>query len=91
MEETLFITSDTGRRRRTTVETSKIDDDSLENSRVTMPPAKYRLGFGETQEETIEMNIKGVTSIKATIEAILAATDKTVDQGSKDLMCPPKR
>jgi hypothetical protein len=56
-----------------------------------MPLAKYRLGFGETTEETIEMIIKGVMSNKATIEVIFAATDKIVDQGFKDLTCLPRR
>jgi hypothetical protein len=82
----LFTISDTGHQKRTVVGTFKIKDDFLDNSRVTMLLAKYRLDFGETLEETVEMNIKGVTSSEATIEMILGTTGKIVDQGFRDLL-----
>jgi hypothetical protein len=88
MEKMLSTISDTGHRRRTAVEIFKIDDDSLGNSRVMMLLIKYRLAFGEALEETIEMNIKGVTSSEATIEMTLGITDKIVDQGFRDLLYP---
>jgi hypothetical protein len=84
----LSTISDTGHRRRTVVEIFKIDGDSLGNSRVMMLLIKYRLAFGEALEETIEMNIKGVTSSEATIEMTLGITDKIVDQGFRDLLYP---
>ena len=91
MEKTQYTTNDTGRQKRIVVEIIKIEGDFLASSTTTMLPAIYPLVFEEILEETVETTIKGVTSIKATIEVILAATDKTMDQGSKDLMCPPKR
>ena len=82
----LFIISGTGHRKRTVAEIFKIEDGFLDNSRTTMLLAKYRLVFGETLEETIEMNIKGVTNSEATIEMTLETTGKIVDQGFKDLL-----
>ena len=68
MEKMLSTISDIGHRRRTEVEIFKIDDDFLGNSRVMMLLTKYQLVFGGALEETIEMNIKGVTISEATIE-----------------------
>jgi actin-like ATPase involved in cell morphogenesis len=81
----LFTISDTGHQRRTVAETFKIEGDFLGNSRVTMLLAKYRLVFGETTEETIEMNIKEVMSSEATTEMILEITGKIAGQGFRDL------
>ena len=85
MEKMLYTTSDIGRQRRTAVEIFKIEDDFLDNSRVTMLLAKYRLVFGETLEETIEMNNKEVMSSEATTEMIPGITGKIAGQGFKDL------
>ena len=90
MEKMLFIISDIGHQRRTAVETSKIDDDSLGSFRIMMLLAKYRLDFEETMEETIEMIIKGVASSEATIETTPVIIDKIVDQGSRDHMYLPR-
>jgi len=87
MEKTQYTTSDIGRQKRIVVEIIKIEGDFLASSTTTMLLAIYRLVFGETLVEIVEMIIKGATSNKATIEAIFAATDKIVDQGFKDLMC----
>ena len=81
-----YITNDIGPQRRTAVEIFKIDDDFVDNFRVTMPLAKYRLGFGETMEETIEMIIKGIMHSKATIAMTLGITGKIAGQGFKDLL-----
>jgi hypothetical protein len=75
------ITNDIGPQRRTAVEIFKIDADFLDNSQITTHPAKYRLVFEETMEETIEMITKEVMFSKATIEI----TGKIADQGSRDL------
>jgi hypothetical protein len=90
MEKMLFTISGTGHQRRTVVEIFKIDDDFLDNSRVTMLLAKSRLGFEEALEEAIEMNIKGVASSEATTEMIPEITGKIVGQGSRDLSCLPR-
>jgi hypothetical protein len=82
----LFIISGTGHRKRTVDEIFKIEDGFLDNSRVMMLLAKYRLVFGETLEETIEMNIKGVMSSEATVEMTLETTGKIVGQGFRDLL-----
>jgi actin-like ATPase involved in cell morphogenesis len=81
----LFTISDTGHQRWTVAETFKIEGDFLGSSRFTMLLAKYRLVFGETTEETIEMNIKEVMSSEATTEMILEITGKIAGQGFKDL------
>jgi len=73
------------------VEIIKIEGDLLASSTTTTLLAIYRLASGEILEGIVEMTIKGVMSNKATIEVILAATGKIVDQGFKDLTCPPKR
>ena len=91
MEKMLFTTNGIGHQRRTAVEIIKIGDDFLGSTRAMMLLAKSRLDFEQVLEEAIEMIIKGVMSNKATIEVILAATGKIVDQGFKDLMCPPRR
>ena len=85
MAKTQYIINDTGHQRRTAVEIFKIDDDFLGNFRVTMPLAKYRLGFGETMEETIEMIIKGVMHSKATIEMTLEIIGKIAGRDFRDL------
>ena len=90
MEKMLSTISDIGHRRRTVVEIFKINDDFLGNSRVMMLLTKYRLVFGEALEETIEMNIKGVTSSEATIEMTIGITDKIVDQDFRDLLYLPR-
>ena len=91
MEKTQYITRGIGRQKRIAVEIFKIEGDFLASSTTTMLLAIYRLAFGEILEEIVEMTIKGVMSNKATIEVILAATGKIVDQGFKDLTCPPRR
>jgi hypothetical protein len=91
MEKTQYITSDTGRQKRIAVEIFKIEGDFLASFTITTLLAIYRLVSGEILEGIVEMTIKGVMSNKATIEVILAATGKIVDQGFKDLMCPPRR
>ena len=91
MEKTQYITSDTGRQKRIAVEIFKIEGDFLASSTTTTLLAIYRLVSGEILEGIVEMTTKGVMSNKATIEVILAATGKIVDQGFKELMCPPRR
>ena len=90
MEKMLFTINDIGHQRRTAVEPSKIDDDSLGSFRVMMPLAKYRLASEEILEETVEMIIKEVVSSKATTEVIPVIIDKIVDQGSRDHMYLPR-
>jgi hypothetical protein len=91
MEKTQYITSDTGRQKRIAVEIFKIEGDFLASSTTTTLPATYRLASEEILEEIVEMTTKEVMNNKATIEVILAVTGKIVDQGFKDLMCPPRR
>ena len=80
----MFTISDIGHLRRTAVETSKIDDDSLGSFRLMTLLAKYRLVSEEILGEIVEMIIKGVASSEATIEMILGITGKIVDQGFRD-------
>ena len=86
-----YTQSDIGRQRRTAVEISKIDDDSLDSSIVMMLLATYQLASEETLEGIVEMTTKGVMSNKATTEVTSVVTGKIVDQGFKDLMCLPRR
>ena len=86
----LSIINGTGRLRMRATETFKIDDDSLDSSRVMMLLAKYRLDFEQSLEETIEMIIKGVASSEATMETTPVTIDKIMDQGSRDHIYLPK-
>jgi hypothetical protein len=72
------------------VEIFKIDDDFLDNSRVTMLLVKSRPGFEQALEEAIEMTIKGAVSSDAAIEMTPEITGKIVGQGSRDLLCLPR-
>jgi hypothetical protein len=88
MARMLCIINDTGHQRRTAVEIFKIDDDFLDNFRVMMHLAKFRLGFEQALEETIEMSIKGATSSEATIETIPETTGQTMGLGFRDPLYP---
>ena len=87
MAKMRYITNDIGPQRKIAVEIFKIDADFPVNFQVTMHLAKYRLAFGETMEETVEMTTREVMHSKATIEI----TGKIAGQGSRDLLCLPKR
>jgi hypothetical protein len=91
MEKMRYTTSDIGRQKRIAVEIFKIEGDFLASSTIMMLLATYQLASEETLEGIVEMTTKGVMSNKATIEVILAVTGKIMDQGFKDLMCPPRR
>jgi hypothetical protein len=52
---------------------------------------KFRLAFEQAPEGTIEMTIRGATSSEATIEMTPETTGKILGQGSRDLLCPPRR
>jgi hypothetical protein len=87
MAKMRYITNDIGPQRKIAVEIFKIDAGFPVNFQVTMHLAKYQLAFGETMEETVEMNTREVIYTKATIEI----TGKIAGQGTKDLFCLPKR
>jgi hypothetical protein len=91
MEKMPYITSDTGRPRRTAVEIFKIESNFLASSTTMMLPATYRLGSEETLEEAIKIITKEVTSNKATTEVTTAVIGKIVDQGFRDHMCLPRK
>jgi hypothetical protein len=78
MEKMMFTTSDIGHQRRTAVEIFKAGDDFLD-CRVTIHPAKFRLGFEQALEEAIEITINEATSSEVTTEMIREITGQTMD------------
>ena len=91
MEKMLFTTNGIGRQRKNAVEIINQGDDFLGSTRAMMLLDKFRLAFEQALVEAIEMTIKGATSSEATIEMTPETTGKILGQGSRDLLCPPRR
>jgi hypothetical protein len=89
MEKTLSTTNDTGRQRRTVVETINRGEDFLGRTRTTTPQDKFRQVFGQIQEATEMITREAVNS--EVIIGMIHATGKIVGRGFQDLSCPPRK
>ena len=90
MEKTLSTTNDTGRQRRTVVETINRGEYFLGSTRTTTLQDKFRQVFGQIQEEATEMITREAVNSEVII-GMIHATGKIVGLGSQDLSCPLKR
>ena len=90
MEKTLSTTNDTGRQRRTAVETINRGEDFLGHTRTTTLQDKFRQVFGQIQEEATEMITREAMNSEV-ITGMIHATGKIAGLGSQDLSCPLKR